>query len=66
MLYPLKTIPEDIIENPHDIDEICQKIKYLLEKGNAERLYKTIDVEGCNGKATYKRLKDICLMIKKY
>lgn len=57
----MKTKNEDIILNPYDIDEICSKIKYLLNNSNRERLYNSIDIMDCGNKSAYEKIKNICL-----
>ena len=55
----MRTEESDIIQNPHDVDEIVLKLKYLFNHPNYRRLYESIDVEGCSEKRAFERLKAI-------
>src|SRR5699024_6113076 len=55
----MKTEACDIIENPHDVRRLAEKIKYIWENPNSERLCRSIDRDSCSEKATYVRLKKI-------
>lgn len=50
----------DMIHDPHNIEEIYGKIKWLFEHPNIDRLLATIDVEKCSERASYARLKCLC------
>lgn len=52
---------EDIIYDSHNVDEICSKIEYLLNKSNAYRLFCSVDKEKCSNRYAYLRLKEICV-----
>lgn len=56
----MKTKDEDLIMNPHDIDELAYKIRYILEHPNYERLLSTINVNECSEKQAWKNLKYLC------
>lgn len=49
----------DIIQNPHDIDEIVGKLKYLFEHNNSDRLYESIDIQDCTENSAFIKLKEI-------
>ena len=51
----------DIIQDNHNIDEISNKICFLLCNSNANRLFNSLDHQKCSGKNAYLRLKSICL-----
>lgn len=55
----MKTQEQDIIHNPHDIQEIKEKIKYAFEHSNSERLFQSIDKSSLSPEYAYKRLMDI-------
>lgn len=50
----------DIIENIHDIDCIIDKIQYIFDNNNSDRLLKTIDAKGVSCKSAYDKLKKLC------
>lgn len=56
----MRTQEEDIIENPHDITELAEKIRFILETPNTDRLLSTIDIEACSEQQAWKNLKAIC------
>lgn len=56
----MHTQEEDIINNQHDINELSNKILYLLNNDNSERLYSSIDIEDVSEKRAYLKLKNIC------
>lgn len=56
----VKTEESDVIHNCEDVDEIAEKIKYLLNHSNADRLTKSINPETSSESYAYKRLKWIC------
>lgn len=54
------TQEEDTIYNQHDINELSNKILYLLNNDNSDRLYSSIDVDDVSEKSAYLKLKNIC------
>ena len=59
----LKLEENDIINNPHDIDEIEQKVYINLKQSNSERLYNSLDLKRITPKSSYVRLKSICCSV---
>lgn len=57
--YIMKTDPNDIIQNPHNIEELAEKIKRVLNYPNGERLFQTIDVKACSEQQAYQNIKKI-------
>ena len=55
----MKTKEQDVIQDPHNITEIAEKIQMAFQHSNADRLFKSIRIEKCSEKAAYQRLKDI-------
>lgn len=55
----MKTQECDIIQNPHDIDEIVGRLRYLFEHNNSERLYQSIDIHNCSENSAFQKLKEI-------
>lgn len=55
----MKTTEDDIIHNPHDVNEISAKTMHLLNNSNYERLYSSIDIDDCSCKSAYNKLKQI-------
>lgn len=55
----MKTKECDIIQDPHDIDEIVGKLKYLFEHNNSDRLYESIDIQSCSENSAFVKLKEI-------
>ena len=55
----MKTTEDDIIFNPHDVNEIATKVLYLFNHGNSERLYRSIDIDDCSCNSAYNKLKQI-------
>lgn len=54
----------DIISDPHNIDEIVEKIKYFInDNSNNNRLLSTINFEECSWKNRSKQLIKICEFI---
>ena len=49
----------DIIQDPHDVDEIVGKLKYIFEHPNSDRLYGSIDVQDCSEKSSFQKLDAI-------
>ena len=52
-----------MIYNPMDKDEIAEKIEYLLQQPNNERLMKKLDFDKISYKAEVKRLEQFCEML---
>ena len=50
----------DTVYNPTDTDEVMDKMKYLFNNSNADRLLNSVDIEECSGRHSYLRLKEIC------
>ena len=55
----MRTEECDIIKNPHDVNEIVRKLKYLFHYPNNERLYKSIDVQDCSEERAFQKIKEI-------
>lgn len=55
----MKTEESDIIKNCNDIDEVANKILYLLNNNNSSRLLSSIDMEEVSEKKSYEKLKKI-------
>lgn len=51
---------KDIIKDPHNIEELANRIRYLLEHPNAERLLSSVNIEACSEKQAWINLKSIC------
>jgi glycosyltransferase involved in cell wall biosynthesis len=49
----------DIIQDPHDVDEIVGKLKYVFEHPNSDRLYGSIDVQACSERSSFQKLDTI-------
>jgi len=56
----MKTTDKDIVSDNHDIKELADKIKYLLEHDNSDRLLSTVDPRKCSPEASCQRLVSIC------
>lgn len=56
----LKLEEEDCIHNPHDVDELAEKIRNALLHPNIDRLWVSVDKEACSAKSSYLKLKKIC------
>lgn len=56
----LRLNEEDTIANPHNIEELANKIRYLLESPNTDRLLSSINIEACTKKQAWINLKSIC------
>lgn len=54
-------LSEDVLIDNHDTDEIASKIKGLLYKGNAKRLFHSVDINECSGQNAFLNLKRICI-----
>lgn len=52
--------PCDIIDNNHDPYEIAEKIIYLSDHPNSDRLYKSVDLDTTSIEYAYKKLMHIC------
>lgn len=57
--FIMKTEETDLINDAHDTQEIAQKIKYLLEHPNCNRLFKSINIEDCSEASAYKKIRNI-------
>ena len=55
----MKTEECDIIQQPHDVDELVEKLKYVFGHPNSDRLYENIDVQACSGKRSFQKLNTI-------
>ena len=55
----MKTEKCDIIQQPHDVDELVEKLKYVFDHPNSDRLYENIDVQACSGKRSFQKLNTI-------
>ena len=56
----VETHEEDIVHNPHDIDELSGKVENALHNPNAERIFDSIDIDAASEKTAYQNLKKIC------
>jgi len=56
----MKTEQYDIIENVHDISILADKIEYLFNHPNADRLLSSVDISDCSEKSSYIKLKKHC------
>lgn len=52
--------PTDVINDVNDVDEIREKIEYLLDHPNNERICEKIDWEEISYKKAIERLRNIC------
>ena len=59
----LNVTEHDVIYDPMDEDEIAEKIEYLLQHPNNERLMKNLDFEKISYKAEVERLEQFCKKI---
>lgn len=55
----MKCSEKEVIQNPHDIQEIAVKIKTACECSNSERLFDSIDINSCSESAAYLKLMKI-------
>lgn len=55
----MKTDESDIVKDCFDVDEVANKILYLLNNSNSTRLYNSIDVFEASEQNAYLRLKKI-------
>lgn len=55
----------DIIDDPHNIDELVKKIKFVYKKPNNKRIIKSIDLINCSWESTANRLLKICNILYK-
>lgn len=53
----METDENDIIFNPHDIDELARKILYLFENPNIDRLRNSVNIYQCSNKKSWENLK---------
>lgn len=56
----LDVTEHDVIYDPNDEDEIAEKIAYLLEHPNNERIMKGLDLEALSYKSEVQKLQAIC------
>ena len=54
-------MPEDVLDDNHDIMEMACKIKHLLLHSNSKRLFDAVDKQKCSARQSYLDLKKICL-----
>ena len=59
----LNVTEHDVIYDPMDKDEIAEKIEYLLQHPNNERLMKKLDFDKISYEAEVKRLEQFCEML---
>lgn len=55
--------PNDVIENCDDAEEIAEKMVYLLEHPNAQRLYESLDFSLINWNCVVSRIREICAKV---
>ena len=55
----MKTEECDIIQQPHDVDELVEKLKYVFDHPNSDRLYESIDGQACSGKRSFQKINTI-------
>ena len=55
----MRTEDTDIIQNPHNVDEIIEKLQYLFEHPNSDRLYRSIDRQECSEEKAFQKIKAI-------
>lgn len=55
----MRTEDTDIILNPHNVDEIIEKLQYLFEHPNSDRLYRSIDRQDCSEETAFQKIKAI-------
>lgn len=60
----VKSEETDVVHDCENVDEIAEKIKYLLNHSNSDRLLKSINPETSSEDYAYKRLKWICQGLK--
>lgn len=53
----------DVVEDCENVQEVADKMAYLLDHPNAERLYKTIDFEKYSWDNQVARLREICAQV---
>lgn len=62
-LEVLRTEDCDVVEDCEDVQEVADKMAYLLEHPNAKRLYSTIDFDACSWDRQVARLREICAQV---
>ncbi len=62
-LEVLRTEDCDVVEDCEDVQEVADKMAYLLEHPNAERLYSTIDFDACSWDHQVARLRETCAKV---
>lgn len=55
----IQTTEHDIVKDCNNVDEVAEKMLYLLENDNSRRLYDSIDKEDASEKSAYLKLKII-------
>lgn len=63
-LSVLKTDENDVIFDPKNVDEIANKIKFLLTYPNNKKILDSLDLERTSWKSTSRKLMKICNQIK--
>lgn len=56
----LNVTDNDVINNPNDVNEIANKINYLLKHPNNQRIMKDLDLSSLSYKAEVNKLKEKC------
>ena len=56
----LQLTEQDSIHDPEDTEELTEKIRYLFEHPNGDRLLKGLDPNACSGRQAYLNLRKIC------
>lgn len=59
----LNVTEHDVIYDPMNKDEIAEKIEYILQHPNNERLMKNLDFDKISYEAEVKRLEQFCKML---
>lgn len=57
------TEPSDVVSDCEDAEEVADKISYLAQHPNAERLYRSIDFNTCSWAAAADRLRNVCACV---
>ena len=52
---------EDVVLDNRNIHELAQKIAYLLENSNIQRLFNSVDRQKCSCKQAFLNLKKNCI-----
>lgn len=56
-----ETMDCDVVSDCENVEEVAEKIAYLVGHPNCERLYSSIDFEDCSWAAAAGRLREICV-----